>query len=361
MVPDFTWKYLLEAIVRQQSITEIAILNPSFLPNWKLDGHHGKFFISASHTLSTPADLKITPFRFRSLKLSFEGSGHFELLANRPSCKDTISTHTSTFDDLILEACDFLPGHSFLQQQINISELLALELTNCTNLGFLFNNLLCEYKILNLKRLLIKHDAYSYYSGEYFGREKLERFLMLHEGLEEITFANLEANRPSVQAISAQGATLQRLTLHESQILPPRLRSPLSADDIQLLADRCRSLRHLSIDLAAKTMSPWAPTATILRQFESVTHLEILHPSEDLSTVLDRSCILHIFSILASPGLKRLDVYSAGSSNGYDALQHTLDPNLQRHWRVNRMGRNLTVVDLTPPANKAKRFRTSFS
>ena len=369
VVPGITRSDMHRALRRYQSLTKIAISDASFLPNWKTDAQHYRSSISGGRMTSIP-DRKISPFRFKSLGLSFGDSKCLQMVANRPGCDDIIGTDSSvaTFEELTQEACDFLSAGTFVQQQINLSEVLAWELTNCANLGFLFDEFLCASNNQKLKRLIVRNTSDRNIFG-YFDREKFERWLMLYKGLEDVAFINLGDNRPSFEAISAHGATLKRLAIQEYEIPQSEKRPYPSAENVQLLLDNCPNLQHLSLDLPATAISDEDEIVTILREFEQITHLVIrnpldiytpVHDPEVLkSTILDRSWVLQIFDSIASPHLMRLNLYSVELPSGHGTLQKNKADDLQHHWRVDRVGATLRVRDLTPKILKAKRHRSN--
>ncbi len=298
--------------------------------------------------LSKSAVFALKSFQIQSLNLSFAGSGCFELLANRSKLNESIiSNDVSILKRLTLDTYDFSPDSRALQDHIDLSKLETLELTNCVHLGFLFNNMLCTYKDYHLRSLQICEDGPDFQHTGYFGKEKLERFLMLHTGLEKITLMNLGANRPCFQAISAQGPTLQNLTMHEFRhLVRPRsvYRYTFIAEDVRNLSKRCSRLQHLSVDLAARDLSSSSAISTALRQFDSLTHLEISLIPWDQMLVPDRTWGLRTFANVASPRLKRLDIYSDESYAESTIPQDTGQQNLGRHWRVDRMGKDVVAV-----------------
>lgn len=260
---------------------------------------------------------------------------------------------------IILKAYNFSPDCTALQQHIDFSKLETLELMNCANLGFLFNSMLCTYEIYYLKVLRIRGGTLQSQHAGYFGKEKLERFLMLHTGLQELTFANLGVNRPSLQAVSAQGATLQALIMHESKCLNPSnamQRSTLSADALRHLSERCPRVQHLSVDLSTNNLSCSSEIAGDLRRYQSITRLEISLPSREQSLSLDRAWAIKTFTNVASPRLKRLDIYSGKSHSDSTGLQDTYKQNSGCHWRIDSVGKDLLAADITPWTDGPKRM-----
>ena len=297
-------------------------------------------------------------FQIQSMDLSFEGSGQFGLVAHRTRPKENlIATETPMSMEIILKAYDFSPDCTALQQHIDFSKLETLELMNCANLGFLFNSMLCTYEIYYLKVLRIRGGTLQSQHAGYFGKEKLERFLMLHTGLQELTFANLGVNRPSLQAVSAQGATLQALIMHESKCLNPSnamQRSTISADALRHLSERCPRVQNLSVDLSTNNLSCSSEIAGDLRRYQSITRLEISLPSWEQSLSLDRAWAIKTFTNVASPRLKRLDIYSSKSHSHSTGLQDTYKQNSGCHWRIDRVGKDLLAADITPLIDGSK-------
>ncbi len=99
---------------------------------------------------------------------------------------------------------------------IDTTRLNELTLDSCNNIGYLFNRLLCSVSWFHLKKLAISQSPTQSTVG-YIGREKIECFLTVHQGLEEIAFSNMGKDRPSLAAILAQGRSLKVLKLYESR------------------------------------------------------------------------------------------------------------------------------------------------
>jgi len=78
----------------------------------------------------------------------------------------------------------------------------GLQLSNCTNIGYLFNGLLCNVDYFRLKSLTIRQEGLQANTG-YFGKPKIEYFLTMHRGLEEVEFTNTGESMPCLQAILA--------------------------------------------------------------------------------------------------------------------------------------------------------------
>lgn len=113
-------------------------------------------------------------------------------------------------EDLCFSRYEFPPTSASFDG-IDFSTLNSLQLSNCANIGFVFESLLCNVSRLKLKSLTIDQPI----SFGASGRHKLERFLKTYVGLEEVAFSNLGQSRQCMRTISAQSATLKVLKLHE--------------------------------------------------------------------------------------------------------------------------------------------------
>ena len=300
------------------------------------------------YTLLKPASTAPETFQVQSLCLNFEGSGKFDLIANRTIPRDYgLSDSIGDLKNLTLKDYGFSLHGGDLLNYINFYRLQTLELINCAYVGYLFNEMLLDYKDYNLKKLIIQGPAFEQENSGYFGRGKLEQLLMLlNTGLEELTLVNFGVNRSSILAISVQGLTLQKLTMHESQSLPPSVQeSTLSAADIRLLSKRFLRMQQLSVDLGPKGLTPSSATADILRQFVSLSRLGIALPQWDQSTLRDRASALAIFTNVASEQLKRLEIYS-GSSYNESNTQHNIYKTLRPCWYIDRVGKDVVPVDV---------------
>lgn len=272
------------------------------------------------------------------------------MASNRKRSEDDIGNQVSTLKQITLRMYDFSPRCTALQEYIDFSALQILELFNCANLGFLFNSMLCDYKNYHLKSLTIHEAAPECRNTGYFGREKLEHFLVLHTGLENLTFTDLGTNKPSLQAISAQSATLQTLTMHGSKDFSrsdSNQTPTMSADDVRHIAKECLRLHRMSVDLATKNLSYSSAAAQMLRQFKSITHLEISLPPEDRSLLLDRISVLKIFASVASPHLKRLDINSGEPYGGSATQQNPYNGDTGLQWCIDRVGRDIAAFEIT--------------
>lgn len=95
--------------------------------------------------------------------------------------------------------------------------LSELTLDSCNNIGFLFNGLLSNVPRIHLQKLVISRSRTQSAVG-YIGKEKIECFLAVYNGLKEIAFSNMGEDRPSLAAILTQGSSLRILKLYETRI-----------------------------------------------------------------------------------------------------------------------------------------------
>lgn len=162
--------------------------------------------------------------------------------------------------DLCFSGYQFPPGLASFDG-IDFSTLRRLQLNSCTDLRFLFDSLLDKVSILKLKSLTIDQPKYFGASG----RVRLEAFLVIYKGLEEIAFSNLGKGRQYMQTIFAQRATLKVLKLHEhgisdskkhfvpwrladAEIVDARRQHLQDVEDVTNIRRRCPELCHLVID-----------------------------------------------------------------------------------------------------------------
>ena len=295
--------------------------------------------------------------QIQSLSLNFEGSGQFDLVANRTIPRNYgFGNSIGELENLTLKDYDFSLHCGDPSYYFNFFRLQTLELINCANVGYLFNKMLLNYKDYNLKKLRIQESAFGGTNSGYYGREKLEQLLvLLNTGLEELKLINLGAHRPSLPAITAQGLTLQKLAIHESQDCSSVQSTTLNVADIKLLSKRCSHMQHLSVDLGAKNVTCTSATADVLRRFASITRLEIALPPRDQSTIRDRASALAIFANVASQRLRRLDLYSASSCNKSDTQQEIYKEDLQHYWSVDRAGKDVVAIEVTDSTNSGGR------
>ena len=143
----------------------------------------------------------------------------------------------------------FPPGFGALQR-LDITRVRVLDLNCCANIGYLFNGLLCEIANVRLKALNINQTKAQSQCG-YAGKEKIECFLTVHRGLEEINFTNLGKDRPYLPAILAQRKWLRTLNLHESYVkdsdASESRRHIAEGEDMGRIRQACPHLRQLVI------------------------------------------------------------------------------------------------------------------
>ena len=146
----------------------------------------------------------------------------------------------------------FPPSFGALQH-MDITRMRVLELNCCANIGYLFNGLLCEIANVQLKTLNISRTQAQSQSG-YTGKEKIECFLTVHKGLEEVIFANLGEDRPCLPAILAQGKSLKMLKLLESYLKDSdgneSRQNIASGEDKARICKACPHLRQLVLNRA---------------------------------------------------------------------------------------------------------------
>ena len=144
----------------------------------------------------------------------------------------------------------FPPSFGALKH-IDITRMRALKLECCANIGYLFNGLLCEITHVQLKVLNINQTQAQPQRG-YTGKEKIECFLTVHKGLEEVIFTNLGKDRPCLPAILAQGKWLRTLVLQESYVkdsdASESRRHTAEGEDRARICQACPHLRRLVID-----------------------------------------------------------------------------------------------------------------
>ena len=144
----------------------------------------------------------------------------------------------------------FPPGFGALHD-IDITRMRALKLECCANIGYLFNGLLCEIANVQLKKLNINQTQAQSPRG-YTGKEKIECFLTVHKGLEEVVFTNLGKDRPCLPAILAQGKWLRILKLQESSVkdsdASESRRHIAAGEDMARIYKACLHLLQLVID-----------------------------------------------------------------------------------------------------------------
>lgn len=85
----------------------------------------------------------------------------------------------------------FPPNNFVLEQLLDFHQIVSLELVCCKNIGFLFNSMLRTSCNLNLKFLRICDSTNPSADKGYQGCEKLECFLSVYKGLEELVVCNM--------------------------------------------------------------------------------------------------------------------------------------------------------------------------
>ena len=170
-------------------------------------------------------------------------------LPSLPTIKRVVDTLTDVDRSCFSGYC-FPPGFGALQH-MDITRVRVLELNCCTNIGYLFNGLLCEIANVQLKILNISRTPAQSQSG-YTGKEKIECFLTVHKGLEEVIFANLGEDRPCLPAILAQGKSLRILKLLESYVkgsdANESRQNISSGEDKAKICKACPHLRQLVLE-----------------------------------------------------------------------------------------------------------------
>lgn len=144
----------------------------------------------------------------------------------------------------------FPPGFGALQH-LDITRVRVLDLNCCANIGYLFNGLLCEIANVRLRTLNINQTQAQSQRG-YAGKEKIECFLTVYRGLEEIVFTNLGRDRPCLPAVLPQGKWLRTLKLHESYVkdsdASESRRHIVEGEDMGRIRQACPHLRQLVIN-----------------------------------------------------------------------------------------------------------------
>ncbi|KAL8941776.1 MAG: hypothetical protein Q9211_001667 [Gyalolechia sp. 1 TL-2023] len=85
-------------------------------------------------------------------------------------------------EDLVLRNYSFLPQSRCLPVPIRLARIKNIELDNCSNTGYLFNNMLSVYQDMRLESLKIVDRAFKQVRG-YVGKDKLDHFLVQYKGL----------------------------------------------------------------------------------------------------------------------------------------------------------------------------------
>ncbi|KAL8797436.1 MAG: hypothetical protein Q9195_000252 [Heterodermia aff. obscurata] len=242
----------------------------------------------------------------------------------------------STVRHLMLSRYSFTAQPSGLQVYLDFSRLSTLELQDCQDVGYLFNNILCNISQCRIKVLKIDRAANPtrFKTQGYLGLPKIEAFLHLHKGMEKLTLSGMEGSIDP-RAIAAQGRTLTHLTLQGFK--PPRkgaiyTPSPLPLLTLEETLDMCAGLpelKQLQIDATCDDMfltsAPWP-----LRQNESLRSLGVsLFP---FGTALDEGDMRQLWNTVASPRLRSLEVWSSGCGESKTAAA----AGRSCHWLVER-------------------------
>ena len=154
----------------------------------------------------------------------------------------------STVRHLMLSRYSFTAQPSGLQVYLDFSRLHTLELQDCQDMGYLFNNILCNISQCRIKVLRIdRANSTGNITQGYLGLAKIEAFLYLHKGLERLTLNGMEGSI-NPRAIAAQGRSLTYLRLQGFK--PPRKGSILAPSPLPMLSlgetlDMCASLPEL--------------------------------------------------------------------------------------------------------------------
>ncbi|KAL8903240.1 MAG: hypothetical protein Q9207_004051 [Kuettlingeria erythrocarpa] len=119
---------------------------------------------------------------------------------------------------LTLRNYSFQPRSICLPSIVNLARIKHLELYRCSNIGFLFNNLLSMLRNVQLQTLRIVDRRPELASG-YMGKAKMECFLEVYRGLETLEICGLGEYSPYLEAIISQGASLHTLLLDPSYAL----------------------------------------------------------------------------------------------------------------------------------------------
>ena len=210
-----------------------------------------------------------TPFEFNDLALEFKNTSAYGLLDASPELNNALAREESLkITQLRLAWYDVPPQPTALQLRMDLCKLQTLELAHCQNIGYLFNTLLCILRQCQLTVLRVDGSIPGGSHRGYVGKEKLECFLMLHRGIQELTLRDLGSERPSVNSIVAQGATLTVLELHESR---PRDKEesdgqwPLLNDhELLQICTSCHRLQTLSINPRPSAISQSSNAAGLI-------------------------------------------------------------------------------------------------
>ena len=179
-------------------------------------------------------------------------AGRTELIPNFPSPAGIkwVVDKLKDVDKACFSGYCFLPGFGALQH-LDMFWVTVLDLNCSANLGYFITGLLREIADVLLKTLNINQTQAQSQRG-YAGNEKIECFLALHRGLEEIIFTNLGKDRSCWPAILAQGNWLRTLKLHESYVkdsdASETRRRIAEGEDMGRIRQACPPLRQLVIN-----------------------------------------------------------------------------------------------------------------
>lgn len=159
---------------------------------------------------------------------------------------DTVSAR-STVKHLTLSKYHFPAQPAGLQIYLDFSQLTTLDLQDCHDIGYLFNNILCNISNCRIKILKIQQDFSRRKSQGYLGLDKIETFLQLHKGMKKLTLSGIEGDI-NPRAIAAQGRTLTDLAIQGSK--PPRKDGVCTSSPLPLLTmhetlEMCTALPEL--------------------------------------------------------------------------------------------------------------------
>lgn len=203
--------------------------------------------VTESWSLWNPGDT-VFPFDLNSPAQPARHSA--DILGLTQSIKRTLDIEADK-DDLDFASFRF-PANFEVLHDIDSSRMRTLRLSNCTNVGYLFNGLLCNIDSIRLKSLVISQEGLEANTG-YSGKAKIECFLAVHKGLEVVEFTNMGVNMPSLHAILAQGSTLREIRLVETKRKKnsgfEKLPYEYDLEEHVSIQDRCPRLQYLVVDL----------------------------------------------------------------------------------------------------------------
>ena len=121
---------------------------------------------------------------------------------------ETMASRT-TVKHLTLSRYSFPPQPCGLQSYIDFTNLTTLDLRHCRDIGYLFNNLLCNIPQCRIRDLKIDQACFTQQSPGYLGLEKIGAFLHLHKGLGSFEVNDTDGDLLP-QLTAAQGGTLAK-------------------------------------------------------------------------------------------------------------------------------------------------------